>query len=156
FFANTVTSIVNIDPEVNYNLQIYYAGGNYPLGGTTLDVGGVSFTLPHYPGGGTGVIQTISASQASPSSFDIPVSVPSPVVVYTLINSAWGEFGYLDGSVEFFGMHDAYAKFDLVQGINIRDHAQTNYNNTIAPDTPTVSFGVNDIVRLDRQTFVLP
>jgi uncharacterized membrane protein len=152
---NAVTSQVNLDPEVNANLQSYTNGGLYPSGGTTLNVGGVSFTLAHYPGGGTGVLQTGAGSPTSPFSIDIPVSFSNPRTVYTLINSAWGRYGYLDGSVEFFGTNGAYAKFDLVQGTNVRDHNNDGFNNTIADGTPSVGFGGGQ-VRFDRQTFVLP
>ncbi len=45
--------------------------------------------------------------------------------------------------------------FSLVEGTNIRDFNNDGYNDTIAPGTPSASFG-NGQVRLDMQTFVLP
>ena len=44
-----------------------------------------------------------------------------------------GQNDYLDGSVQFFGTNGAQARFNLVQGTNIRDHNNDGYNNTIAP-----------------------
>jgi hypothetical protein len=140
---------------VNANLQTYGNGGFYPPGGTALNVGGVPFTLTDFPGGGTGIIQLPVGTPTAPSSVDIPLNVAAPTAVYTLINSAYGQYGYLDGAVEFFGTNNAYARFNLVQGVNIRDHNNNIYNNTIAPGTPSASFGGGQ-VRLDRQEFDLP
>ena len=81
----------DIQPEVNANLQTYTNGTNYPLGGSTLTYAGVPFTLAYYDATnqtGTGVIQT----PGGVSSFDVKVDVVSPVAVYTLINSAYGQF----------------------------------------------------------------
>ncbi len=153
--ASLNNTAVNIDPEVNTNLQTYSSGTLYPAGGTSIEVGGVSFTMADYPGGGTGVLQAGNGTPTTPSSIDIPVSIDNASTVYTLINSGNGEFGYDDGAVEFFGTNGAYAKFDLVQGTNIRDHYNGFFNNVIAPGTPSISFG-NGTVRLDMQTFVLP
>jgi hypothetical protein len=153
--APLAAETVDVDPEVNANLQTYSNGVNYPAGGTMLNVGGVPFTLADYRGGGTGVVQTASASRATPSVIDFPVSVANPTTVYTLINSGFGQLGYTAGSVEFIGTGGADATFDLVEGQNIRDHNNFVFNNTIAPGTPSVYFGGGQ-VRLDRQTFVLP
>jgi hypothetical protein len=151
-----VTPLVSVDLDslVNANLQTYTDGSYYPLGGTSVTVGGIPFTLAHYSGGGTGILQTSPASQSSPSSFDIPVNIPNASVVYTLINSAFGQLGYLDGTVVFHASNGATATFDLVQGTNIRDHYNGMFNNEIAAGTPSISFGGG--VRLDEQIFVLP
>ena len=156
-FVNTTENLqsVSIDAEVNGNLQNYYQGNNYPSGGTQIEVGGVPFTLADYSGGGTGVVQTQAGLQASPSVFDIPVSIANPSVVYTLINSAYGVLNNLDGEVEFIGTGGADAVFYLVEGVNIRDHFNGSYNNQIAAGTPTIEYGPGPD-RLDRQTFVLP
>jgi hypothetical protein len=107
---NATLNVTSVDlaGQVNANLRSYTNGSYYPSGGTTLDVGNVPFTLAEYPGDGTGVVQTSAGSQALPSSVDIPVNIANPAAVFTLINSAWGQNGYLDGSVEFFGTEGAY------------------------------------------------
>ena len=134
-------------------MQAY--NGSFPAGGASLTVGGVPFTLAHYSGGGTGIILTNSASQASPDVYDIPVNVADPTAVYTLINSSYGVSGFLDGTVEFIGAGGADAVFNLTQGTNIRDYNNDGFNNTVAPGTPSVSFQ-NGQVRLDMQSFQLP
>ncbi len=149
------TQSVSLTGVVNANLQTYSGGTNYPVGGTQLNVGGVPFVLASYPGGGTGVVQTQAATQATPSVFDVPVNAESASTVYTLINSGYGTLNNLDGTVEFFGTTGAYAIFYLVEGQNIRDHYNNVFNNQIAPGTPSASFGGGSD-RLDRQTFVLP
>jgi hypothetical protein len=146
-------TVVNLNSEVNANLQTFTGGSNYPLGGTTLTVGGIPFVLANIPGGGTGIVQTAPASQSAPSIFDIVVDIPSAGTVYTLINSAFGQLGFTDGSVEFIGTNGADATFLLIQGMNIRDHFNGVFNNTIEPGTLSADFGPD---RLDRQTFVLP
>ncbi len=87
---------------------------SFPAGTSTINTGTLddqgsvvlgrseAFTLANYPGGGTGIIQT-RGNQSSPSSYDIPVNIADPTEVYTLINSAYGEYGDTVGSVEFVG-----------------------------------------------------
>ena len=83
------------------------------------------------------------------------MNIASGTVLSTLINSAYGTAGDTVGTVEVKGTGGADAIFDLVEGTNIRDHDNGGYNNTIAPGTPSASFG-NGQVRLDMQTFTLP
>ena len=146
---------VDVDPEVNANILTYTSGVDYPPAGTTLNVGGIPFTLADYTGGGTGVVQTASASPTNPSIIDIPVDVADPTTVYTLINSGYGQLGYTAGAIEFIGTGGADVTFDLVEGQNIRDHNNGSFNNTIAAGTPSVFFGGGQ-VRFDRQRFALP
>src|SRR5262249_2752008 len=88
------------------------------------------------------------------SRFDIPTYVAGPTTVYTLMNSIFGTAGSDIATVEFRGLNGSDARFDLVEGTNIRDHFNGSFNNTIAPGTPSAAFGSSD--RLDGQTFVLP
>jgi hypothetical protein len=80
-------------------------------------------------------------------------------VVYTLINSAFGEFGDTVGSVEFKATGGLDYTVDLVEGQDIRDHNNDGFNNTIGTGAlgdicvHTFSFGA---IRLDEQEFVLP
>ena len=144
---------VPIDGLVNSNLRSYTSGGNYPIAPTTLDVGGVPFNL--VPLGAVpdslGIIQT----PAGDSLFTIPAGIFGASTVYTLINSGFGEFGAVNGRLEFVGTGGAFASFDLTQGFNIRDHFDGFFNNIVTdPTIVTADFGGG--VRLDRQTFDLP
>ena len=136
---------------VNADLRNYGGGSNYPIGPTVLNVGGVDFSLVAGPAGGAGIIQTPEGN----SSFDIRTHVVGATTIYTLINSAFGQLGDTIGSVEFKGANGSDTVFALTEGTNIRDQFNGNFNNTIAPGTPSASFG-NGAARLDMQTFVLP
>ncbi len=143
------------------------AGSSHVATGTVVDQGSVilgrtePFTLATYSGGGTGIIQTASASQSTPSSFDIPVNIVDPTEVYTLINSAYGEYGDTVGAVEFEATGGLTYTVDLVEGQNIRDHNNDGYEDSIGlaglGDTylGSASYGGGQ-VRLDEQGFVLP
>ena len=98
-----------------------------------------------------GVLQT----NGSGTSFDIPVNISGGKVLSTLINSTYGQAGDTVGTVEVKGTDGADATFNLVEGTNIRDFNNDGFNNSIAPGTPSASFG-NGQVRLDMQTFTLP
>ncbi|HMF36428.1 MAG TPA: hypothetical protein VKF17_07295, partial [Isosphaeraceae bacterium] len=121
---------VDIQPYVNANLQTYTNGSNYPSGGTILTNGNVSFTLAYYTDTtGLGAIQTPSTPPST--SFDISVNIPNPSTVYTLINSAYGEFGDTVGSVEFKATGGLNYSVNLVEGQDIRDHNNYVFNNVI-------------------------
>jgi len=118
----------------------------------------VSFVLANFPGGGTGVAQTVP--NTPPNVFDIPVNITNPGTVYTLINSAFGAFGATVGSVEFKATGGLDFSVNLVEGQNIRDHFIGLFNNTIgnAPlgSTYVQTFSFSGNVQLDEQAFVLP
>ncbi len=137
----------------NGNLRSDGNGGDYPSAPTTLSVGGVDFAL--IPSGTTASSLGILQTSSSQSSFDIPVNIAGGTVLYTLINSVYGTAGDTVGTVEIKGTGGADAVFDLIEGTNIRDYNNDGYNNTIAPGTPSASFGGGQ-VRLDMQTFTLP
>ncbi|HEV3312710.1 MAG TPA: Ig-like domain-containing protein, partial [Chloroflexota bacterium] len=137
----------------NANLQTYADGGDYPIAPTTLTVGGVDFAL--IPNGSTSSSLGILQTTGSGTSFDIPVNISGATVLNTLVNSTYGVAGDTVGTVEVKGTNGADAVFSLVEGTNIRDYYNGGYNNTIAPGTPSASFG-NGQIRLDMQTFVLP
>ena len=150
---------INLNPYVNGNLQKYSNGTDYPLGGTSLTIGGVAFTLANYTGGGTGVIQT--PNQSKPSSFDVAVNIANPTTVYTLINSAYGVYGDTVGAVEFKATGGLDYTVNLVEGGDIRDHNNFEFNNTIGRGAlggnylGTASYGGGQ-VRLDKLGFTLP
>jgi hypothetical protein len=144
---------VPIGSLVNYDVRINVGGNNLPVAPTTLTVGDVPFDLVPF---GTkpdslGIITTLVGD----SLFAIPTDIFGATTVYTLINSAFGTAGAVNGRVEFVGTGGAFASFDLTQGFNIRDYFNNVFNNVVTdPTIVTANFGGG--VRLDRQTFVLP
>ena len=137
----------------NGNLLTYSNGTDFPSAPTTLNVGGFDFALipDRTSSPSLGVLQT----NGSGTSFDIPVNISGGKVLSTLINSTYGQAGDTVGTVEVKGTDGADATFNLVEGTNIRDFNNDGFNNSIAPGTPSASFG-NGQVRLDMQTFTLP
>ncbi|MGP0064470.1 MAG: beta strand repeat-containing protein, partial [Isosphaeraceae bacterium] len=127
--------------------------GSLDLGRTEL------FTLPNYPGGGTGIVQT--PNQSAPSVFNIPVNIADPTTVFTLINSAFGVSGDIVGSVEFQATGGLDYTVNLVEGQDIRDHNNGGYVNTIGQGAlggiyvGSAYYGGGQ-VRLDEQGFLLP
>ncbi len=95
------------------------------------------------------------------TTYIIPTSVFGATTVYTLMNSAFGSLGSNIATVQFTGTGGAFASFDLVEGVNIRDHFEGSFVNTVSdPTIKTATFpdtGVppDGVVRLDRQTFDL-
>ncbi len=136
---------------VNANLRTYTGGGNYPVAPTVLNVGGLDFSLVSY--GTTANSLGIIQSPAGSSTYHIATHVVGATAVDTLMNSIYGTLGANIASIEFLAAGGADATFDLVEGTNIRDHYNDGNNNTIAPGTPSATFGSD---RLDRQTFTLP
>jgi hypothetical protein len=146
---------VDLSAKINSDIRTYTGGASYPLGGQTLPFGGVPFTLGLLGGAPTscGAVQLPGNGQLVTHSF--PVNIAGATRLYTLINSAWGSIGVTNGTVEVFGTNGAYASFALVQGFNIRDHYQGNYQNVIN-DPTVVSTGYASGARLDRQVLDLP
>ena len=121
----------------------------------------------------TGVVQSPDtsysggiASGTATGSFDYTFSAPvgtKATTLYSLANSAWGTAGYLVGSIVVKGTLGETATLNLVEGVNIRDHNNDGFLNTLSDLTvvttdflggsPTV---LSDQTRLDMQTLVLP
>jgi hypothetical protein len=119
-------SQVDLSGSVNSNAGTYTEGQNYPTGSTTI--GGINFALASYNGGGPGVVQT------GFSSYTISgLNIADDGIAYTIINSGIGTFGQNVGSITFVGSGGAMVSYDLIEGLNIRDHYYGQYNN-IATD----------------------
>lgn len=88
-------------------------------------------------------------------TMEIPVNIFGATSAYTLINSAYGRYGYNIGSVEFFGTNNAYHKVMLKEGSNVRDHYSGSYNNTIDGVNAVSAFS-SGRARLDMQIYQLP
>lgn len=151
-----LAGFVNIDlsPKINANIRTYTGGASYPVGGQVRFFGGVPFQVALLGSdvNSFGAVQLPANNTLTTHSF--PVHVVGATRVYTLINSAWGSFGANNGKIEVFGDAGGYAKIDLIQGKNIRDHYQGSFQNALSdPTAVTTHFG-NDV--LDRQVITLP
>ena len=90
-------------------------------------------------------------------SLSIPVNAYGVVKAYTIINSAWGQYGVIIGKIEFFGSGNSYYKVDLIEGINVRDHYDGPYNNIIDGINALPAFDNGPAeARLDMQIYTLP
>jgi hypothetical protein len=142
---------IPLTAEVNNDLRQYAFGANYPVAPTTLTVDGVPFNLAPFGNSSLGVVQTADGI----GTFTIPVNVQGATTIQTLMNSTFGALGQDIASLTFVGTGANSVTFDLIEGVNIRDHNNGNFNNTIAAGTPSAFFGGGQS-RLDMQTFVLP
>jgi large repetitive protein len=87
---------------------------------------------------------------------EFPVGIFGVTDVYTMMNSSRGVYGSNVGKFEFFGSAGAYQSFDIVEGINIRDHYSGGYNNLIDGDNGRPAYVVSGHgSRLDMQSFHL-
>ena len=150
---------INLNPYVDGKTQNGVNGADFPAGGTSVTVGGVGFTLATVAGGGTGLVAT--HAQSPPSAIDVAVNVPNPTTVYALINSAWGEYGYLAGAVEFKATGGLDYSVNLVEGQDIRDYNNDGFDDTIGGGAlghiylGSVYYGGGQ-VRFDKLGFNLP
>ena len=120
---------VDISSLVNANAQTALNGGSFPGGGTTLTNDGVSVLLAGAHPAAGGMIQTQESN--SPRTIDISVNIVDPATVYTLIDSAYGEFGFTAGTVVSGNRRGLTNTVNLVEGQNIRDYNNDDWNNTI-------------------------
>jgi hypothetical protein len=149
---------VNISSNLTHDIRTWTGGANYPPGGFSTNVAGVSFYVASFPGSsnGLGVVVTGNGTVSSPVTNDFPVNATNAVTVYTLLNSTVGEFGYTNGTIEFYGSQGAHAGFNLVQGVNIRDHYNGNFNNLISSNIMSIYWGPANEDRFDGQGWMLP
>ena len=89
-------------------------------------------------------------------SVTIPVGVSGVTSAFTLMNTMWGQPGpNASAFVTFTGSNGATVTQPLVGGVNIRDHNNDGYQNTIN-NTSTVQAWTNgEGQRLDRQEYIL-
>jgi hypothetical protein len=152
---------LNLNSDCNQDLQTFSGGANYPLGGTALSIGGVPFMLglSNNVAGTTGAVQTPSGSPSY--TFSVPAGTYASSV-YTLMNTSWGENGVNEGSIIVTGSHGETATLNLTDGVNIRDHYNGFFQNTLTDPTVVETEFLNGQVnssgpdRLDRQELNLP
>jgi hypothetical protein len=149
---------VDISSSVTHDIRTWTGGTNYPPGGFITNVAGVSFYVAGFPGSsnGLGIVATGIGTVAGPVTNDFPVNVTNAVTVYTLLNSTVGEYGYTNGTIDFYGSQGAHASFDLVQGVNIRDHYNGYFNNIVSSNIMSLFFGPAGEDRFDGQGWMLP
>lgn len=153
---------INIAGEVNENLQDYTGGTNYPFGGADLTIAGVPFQLAGYGS----EPDTTGAVQASGSPFSFSFPVPpgtTATVLYCLANSTYGAAGTNTGSIVVTGSGGETATLNFVEGVNIRDHIDSAWVNSLSDPTVVPTYFLDgmaansgDLSRLDRQQLVLP
>lgn len=154
--APASAATVDISSFVNADLRTYTNGFLYPVGPTSITIGGVGFKLAGSGSSGLGAIQ--SAVFGPPDSYVIPVGQTDVKTVYTVINSAFGAPGANIGSLTFTGLSNTFT-YQLVEGANVRDHFNGGFVNTAPGVFATADFGPVapfSNVRLDVQQIVLP
>lgn len=149
---------VNISSNITDDIRTWTSGTNYPFGGFSTNIAGVSFYISSFPGktNGLGVVYTGIGTISAPSSNNFPVNVTNAVAIYTLINSSWGEPGYTNGTIDFYGSQGAHARFNLVQGINIRDHIISSFTQIVSSNIMSIYWGPTNKNRFDCQGWMLP
>ncbi|HUA21826.1 MAG TPA: hypothetical protein VMB25_23940 [Bryobacteraceae bacterium] len=148
--ADTVS--VDLSSLVNSDLTTYTGGGSYPQHGGSITVGDIPFTLATIgPDSDTAVLQTSTETGAG-QIYALNVDVFGASTAYTLINSAFGECGTTVGQLVFVGSSTTYT-YTLTEGVNVRDHYDGGFCNTVTDVGGTANFGSD---RLDMQSIVLP
>lgn len=139
---------VNFDTLVNARLSTLTGGNGYPPNGGMLTLGGIEHRI------------AVNGSNESACMFVanetkiVPVNSFGVAEVYTIINSGYGAFGQPNGQVEIHGSGGLVHTIPLMQGDNIRDHYNGNYNNSAPNVNATHNFSTG--VRMDQQKIVLP
>jgi PEP-CTERM motif len=146
---------VSLSSIVNADLNTYTDGSAYPMGGQ-VTIGGINFGLTTINGGDTGVAQ-LNANPSDPGgvqSFTLSnLSLSNVGTVYTIANSSFGAAGHTAGEITFNATGGLSYTYVYTEGNNIRDHANTDFNDGAPNVFAAQAFG-ND--QLDVQQIVLP
>jgi hypothetical protein len=147
---------IDLSSVVNANLNTYTDGTAYPANGGPITIAGIDFALNALPGGGTGIVQApgLITGSPGPSSFAIPVGEAGVTTVYSIVNSAFGAPAEDIGFLTFTGSGGATFSYHFIEGDNVRDHANTVFENDAPNVFGTANFTGGD--RLDVQRIVLP
>jgi hypothetical protein len=144
--ASAQQTQINLDAYTDGDLTTATGGSGYPQNGDPITIGGINFDLPVFLGTGR------TGFESNGSIILLGLSDISKA--YTIINSFTGTFGANSGQLIFTNMLGQELSFDLIQGTNIRDHFNGNFNNQATGLFATQSFGTG--VRYDVQEFALP
>ncbi|HLO98375.1 MAG TPA: PEP-CTERM sorting domain-containing protein [Fimbriimonas sp.] len=138
---------VNFDSLVNADLTNLTGGWGYPQNGGNVTISGIDHRIALTSGGKSGGMFFNDQTKT------IAVGEFGIHEVYTIINSGQGAFGQLNGIIEIHGSGGLLQTVSLIQGDNIRDHYNGNYNNTAT--NINGSLGYASGVRFDQQKIVL-
>lgn len=148
---------VNLSSVANTRIQNYQpSAAGYPEGPVTL--GGVPFNIQAVGGNNAWNAEVIGGPL---NILNIALNIPDATEAFSLINTFYGQPGptsYV--KVEFFGTGGAYFVKDLIGNVDVRDHFNAFWTNTIN-GTSTVTVytsggGFLQESRLDMQKYVLP
>lgn len=139
---------IDLSSLVNSDLTAYTGGGSYPQHGGAITVDTIPFELATIGSRrDTAVIQTNGAQD-----FSIPVGLFGATSADVLVNSAFGSCGADVGEIDFVGASETYS-YQLTEGVNLRDHFNGGFCNSIGNTKNTASFGAD---RLDLESIQLP
>jgi hypothetical protein len=149
---------VNLAPYTNARMQTFQpSSAEYPEGAVTL--GGVPFNIQ--TAGGNNVWLSDAVSGGYPHVLSVPLNVFGVTNAFTLINSFYGAPGpasYM--AVEFVGTGGAFYHKDLIGNVDVRDHFNAAWTNTINGTTTVNVYssggGPGSESRLDMQQYTLP
>jgi hypothetical protein len=155
-------SYTTIDlPVLNTNLITPWTDGIAYSGlftGTQI-LGGIPFALSTDKNGNNAFFPAGNPFNKSGNiALTIQTNIVNPTTVYTLINTAYGNYGSNVGSISFYGSNNLNYTLQLVEGLNVRDHYYGGFvNSTSSPFTQNV-YNVNSLgnAHLDMQTIQLP
>lgn len=149
---------IPLDGYTNEDAQTYTNGAMYPKAGYTFATGGVPMTLSSLGGNPntTGIVQDFAFDGQTRLLASIAVNVFGIQTVYTLINSGFGSLNTNIGSVVIHGSNGDTLTYQLIEGLNVRDHYQGSFVNTLSDGTVVPTLFGDGSVRLDRQKIVLP
>src|SRR5262245_53538535 len=152
---------LDISNLADADLTLYSGGSNYPQNGGLVTVAGTTFQLTMGPNNHTSVVQgswdgTVAdiLIPGASETFSIYLNSFGATAVDTLINSDFGTMETNIGSLVFYGKSGATFTYDLVEGVNVRDHYQDGFVNSATDLAGTIEFGPLD--RFDMQKIILP
>jgi hypothetical protein len=150
--SSALASFETIDLSSSYNIGHPALGfGTYPGGAQTL--GGVPFALgnqdSYFWSGQT-------ASGGGTSTLVVRVNIFGVDAVHSILNTLWGQAGASTLRIEFAGTGGAFAGFDLLGNVDVRDFHQNIFTNSINGTTTVNVFANQSGQRLDKQRFDLP
>jgi len=154
--ANAANIPIDFGNSATIDLNTLYQGSYYPTqGGSTVTINGVNFTLPtcvncvaatsHTPENGNlgvqnsgpgvighpGVIGNVGDTD-QPASLTFQFSpIYGATTVYALVNSMFGQAGSTVGSLLFVRESGLGFQYNLIEGTNVRDHYEGDFNNEI-------------------------
>lgn len=145
--ASQANTFINFDNQVNADITTFTGGSGYPQNGGIVTIAGIDHQLAKGANGKTGSMFFANETKI------VPINLTGIAEIYTLINSANGINGQLNGVIEIHGTNNLVQTVTLTQGINIRDHFNGNWNNVATGLNGTVSYQTG--VRFDQQKIVL-